>query len=521
MQEYTLAEVAAHNTKDDLWIVVDDKVYDLSKFSNFHPGGLPPLKWVAGKDATEEFYGLHRANILKKPKYQRLQIGVVAGKGRKANSDDDVTPVTPYGESLGFWRRKSPYYKPTHHRFRSALKKILSKIVTPYVNDWDAEGKLPSKKILRDLGRTGILPCFVAHEENAPRLFRKWGVELPGGIRPEDFDSFHALILAEEIRVATDGCYGVTDGMIAGIGIGLPPILKFGSDEMIERVVPDVIRGEKCICLAITEPYAGSDVAKIRTTGTAAPGGWRVDGVKKWITNGVYADYFTTLVRTKKHGMCMLLVERDEDEMEVQTRLIKTSYSTCAGTAYVTFTNAFVPERNVVGKLGRGFYQVMQNFNFERFGMICGGNRHARMVVEQCFLWASQRKVFGKSLISQPLIRFKLAQMVAEVESVHSWLEDLCYQMTQMSESEIHQYLSGTIALLKYKQTRAATVVSDNACQIFGGRALTRTGMGSIVEKFQKSFKFMAILGGSEEIMADFAIRQASKRARSDGLARL
>ncbi len=78
-----------------------------------------------------------------------------------------------------------------------------------------------------------------------------------------------------------------------------------------------------------------------------------------------------------------------------------------------------------------------------------------------------------------------------------------------------------TIALLKYRQTRASTLVSDNACQIFGGRALTQSGMGSVIEKFQKSFKFQAILGGSEEIMADFAIRQADKRAKRAGISRL
>ena len=74
---------------------------------------------------------------------------------------------------------------------------------------------------------------------------------------------------------------------------------------------------------------------------------------------------------------------------------------------------------------------------------------------------------------------------------------------------------------MKYRQTRASTLVSDNACQIFGGRALTQSGMGSVIEKFQKSFKFQAILGGSEEIMADFAIRQADKRAKRAGISRL
>merc|ERR1719433_1957244 len=127
--------------------------------------------------------------------------------------------------------------------------------------------------------------------------------------------------------------------------------------------------------------------------------------------------------------------------------------------------------------------------------------------------WALQRKVFGKTLIQQPVIRFKLAEMLAAVETLHSMLEDLTYQMCKMSTAQINKDLAGPIALLKYKQTRVATLVSDNACQIFGGRAITGSGMGYIIEKFQRSFKFQAILGGSEEIMADFAIRQAMRKA--------
>ena len=90
-----------------------------------------------------------------------------------------------------------------------------------------------------------------------------------------------------------------------------------------------------------------------------------------------------------------------------------------------------------------------------------------------------------------------------------------------MTEAEINRSLSGPIALLKYKQTRVATLVSDHACQIFGGRSLTRSGMGFFVEKFQRSQKMQAILGGSEEILADFAMRQAARTRRGYIHARL
>jgi len=175
----------------------------------------------------------------------------------------------------------------------------------------------------------------------------------------------------------------------------------------------------------------------------------------------------------------------------------------------VIFEDTRVPVSNLLGAEHAGFKLVMANFNHERWAMACGGNRLSRLVVEECFKWAMQRRVFGKLLIEQAVIREKLAHMVAQVESCQCWIEQVTHQMNSMSFDEYNAELGGTIALLKLQQTRVATFVSDQSCQIFGGRALTRTGMGSIVEKFQRTNKFGAILGGSEEIMADLGIRQA------------
>merc|ERR1712217_120205 len=234
-----------------------------------------------------------------------------------------------------------------------------------------------------------------------------------------------------------------------------------------------------------------------------------VSGVKKWITGGRTADYFATAARTGgagKSGISFLLIERDDT---VQTKQLKTSYTSAAGTAYVIFEDTRVPVGNLLGKENQGFKLVMANFNHERWAMACGGNRLSRLVVEECFKWSMQRTVFGKKLIEQPVIREKLAHMVAQVESCQCWIEQVTHQMNGMTYEEYNAKLGGVIALLKLQQTRVANFVSDQSCQIFGGRALTRTGMGAIVEKFQKTNKFGAILGGSEEIMADLGIRQA------------
>ena len=112
MKKFTLSEVARHNKDGDNYIVIDEKVYDVSSFSNFHPGGVFPLRSVAGKDATEDFYALHRASVLSNPRFKSLQIGTVEKKKGEKQSGD-----TPYGEASGFWRVHSPYYKPHHHRY--------------------------------------------------------------------------------------------------------------------------------------------------------------------------------------------------------------------------------------------------------------------------------------------------------------------------------------------------------------------------------------------------------------------
>ena len=140
------------------------------------------------------------------------------------------------------------------------------------------------------------------------------------------------------------------DGLLSGGVIGLPPVLNFGSQELQARIVPDVLAGKKYICLAISEAFAGSDVGGAQTTAVLDSDHWVVSGTKKWITNGVFADYFSTLCRTEK-GYVVLLIPRGEG---VETKPIKTSYSATAGTAFVTFESVQVPIENMIGKDGDG-----------------------------------------------------------------------------------------------------------------------------------------------------------------------
>ena len=340
---------------------------------------------------------------------------------------------------------------------------------------------------------------------------------LPCGLTAKSFDVFHEVVLLDEL--ARCGSGGVLWALLEGTSIGLPPVIAFGSEEIKQRIVKPCLAGEKNICLAVTEPSAGSDVASITTTAVKTQDGkhYIVNGIKKWITNGVFADYFTTAVRTGgggANGISLLLIEKNV--AGVKTTQMKCSGVWCSGTTLVVFENVKVPISNLIGEENKGFKLIMKNFNHERFGLIVQTLRFSRVCLEDAVTHAQRRSTFGKRLIEHPVIRAKLATMVRHVESAHAWMEQVAYALNQKDQS--HDALGGTIALLKVQSTKTFELCAREAAQIFGGLAYTRGGLGERVERLYREVRPYAIGGGSEEIMDDVGIRQALKLSEKSKL---
>ncbi|KAG8932579.1 hypothetical protein FRC01_013209 [Tulasnella sp. 417] len=397
-KSFTREEVAKHNKEGDLWVIIDAKVYDLSKFSRMHPGGLSVLldEEVAGQDATEIFYSLHRQEVLLKPGYARLQVGVLQGE------EPEILPLAPgalskvpHAEPTWLTRGYySPYFKDSHRKFQAAMRKFVDEIVYPDGQLREADGKRVSQS---------VLDAMAAKEIHAMRLGP--GKHLKG-------------------RVLFDG-----------------------------------------------------------------------------------------LVQPEEGGFTVLLIERGEG---VETTPIKTSYSPAAGTAFVTFDNVKVPVGNTLGPVDGGLIVMLANFNHERWVMCCSSARAQRLVVEECMKWCAQRKVFGKPLVSQAVVRAKLANMITRVESAQNWLEAVTYQMNNMSYKQQSSNLAGQIGFLKKYCTSTAQDTAREAVQVFGGRGITRTGMGRFIEHYHTTVTFDSLLGGAEDVLGDLGVRQAMRKMPSD-----
>jgi hypothetical protein len=288
-------EAVAKNISDDsLWFIIDSKVYDVSDFIDAHPGGEAVLKQVAGTDATEAFYNLHRQEVLQK--YSDLCIGTIEGEKPKVieHKPGDLSLV-PYGEPTWLTPQfKSPYYNDSHRRLQKAMRIFTDNELYPIAQECEKTGKYIPQSLIESMSRQGIL-----HMRLGPGKHLH-GVELMGGaVKGEEFDYFHDLIVGQESTRAN--ARGFQDGNMAGMTISISAVNQFANDEVWKKkIMEEVFSGKKKICLAITEAFAGSDVAGIRTTAEKTKDGkhYIVNGTKKWITNGMFCDYFVTGVKT-------------------------------------------------------------------------------------------------------------------------------------------------------------------------------------------------------------------------------
>jgi len=378
-------------------------------------------------------------------------------------------------------RPPSPFFNESHHEWRQQLRRWVEKEIMPYADEWDEAGEFPMElfKKAADIGLT-----------------RMGYPEEYGGIR-EGLDRFHSIVTSEEL--ARPGAGGINASLMCH-GIGLPPIMAVGSDELKARIAPGVIAGEKLISLGITEPDAGSDVAQLKTRAVKDGDDYIVNGTKTYITGAMRADYLTCAVRTGGEGaggISLLLIDMNSPGVSRQ-RLKKQGWW-ASDTAQIFFDDVRVPAENLIGAENYGFVGIMMNFNGERLGMAAGCTAMARVCLEDAAEWAQARNTFGKRLADHQVIRHKIAEMYRHINATQAYLEH-CAWRVQNGETPV-----ADLALLKVQATTTMEFCAREAMQIMGGTSYMRGGR---VERIYREVRVNAIGGGSEEIMRDLAARQ-------------
>ncbi len=375
----------------------------------------------------------------------------------------------------------SEYFNDTHEEVRRTIRKIVAEHIAPFVDEWEEAGTFPRElyTTLADAGISGI-----GYPEDL------------GGFAENDV--FMKIAASEELMRSGSG------GLVASLGsadIGLPPIVKWGTAEMKQRVVPAVLRGEKIAALAITEPSGGSDVANIRTRAVSDGDFYRVTGSKVFITSGIRADYYTVAVRTGGEGyggISLLLMEKGMPGFTTGKPLKKHGWW-ASDTAELFFDDVKVPKANLIGGENAGFFVIMTNFQMERLNLAVMANMTSQMALEESLRYVQEREAFGKPLAKMQVIRHKLADMATQVEASR----EFTYRVAARIQAGIPSVKE--VSMAKNFATKVSDHVTWEAVQIFGGMGFMRE---TLVERLARDNRILSIGGGTYEIMNEVIAKQ-------------
>lgn len=339
----------------------------------------------------------------------------------------------------------SMYFTEEHNAFRESFREFLKKEVSPYIDEWEKTGSI-ERFIWEKFGEMGYFGLNVT-EEN-------------GGL---GLDIFYTVIFLEELQKINSG--GFAAAMWAHVYLAMTHLEKEGDDFVKNNYLAPSIAGEKIGCLCITEPFAGSDVAGIRTTAVKNGDSYILNGSKTFITNGVYSDYLVVAAKTQPElgnkGISIFVVDRDSKGVSA-TKLDKLGWR-ASDTGEISFDNVEVPAQNLMGEEGKGFPYIMQHFALER--LVMGVNAHARAeyAVDYALGYMKERMAFGKSLDKFQALRHKIAEMASEVE--------MCKEFNYSIAKRLNdgQYVVKEASMSKLLSTKIADSVIYDSLQLLGG----------------------------------------------------
>ncbi|WP_088284005.1 acyl-CoA dehydrogenase family protein [Ideonella sp. A 288] len=366
-------------------------------------------------------------------------------------------------------------FTPEHRQIADTVARFVDKELNPHVPEWEAAEQYPAHEVLKKLGHLGLL-----------------GLKYPEEFGGAGLDFSYSMVMAEELGACK--CGGVPMSIGVHTDMCTPALARFGSDDLRREWLVPSIAGDMVGCLGVSEAGGGSDVAAIKTSARAVDGDYVINGSKMWITNGLQADWCCLLANTGEgpahKNKSLIIVPMDAPGITKQK--IRKIGMNSSDTAQLFFDDVRVPKRNLIGQEGMGFAFQMLQFQEERLFGAASSLKGMDALIDQTIEYTRQRKTFGKSILDNQVVHFRLAELRTEVEALRA----LTYRAVEL-------YVGGKdvtklASMAKLKCGRLVREVADSCLQYWGGMGFT---WDNPISQAYRDSRLVSIGGGADEIM--------------------
>lgn len=375
-----------------------------------------------------------------------------------------------------------PFFGDSHRALHDAAHAWSTQHLTDRVHHGSVD--LRCQELTRMLGEAGWLRYCV------PAAY--------GGMFDE-LDSRSLCLMRQTL-----GYYdGLADFAFVMQGLGSGPISLFGSETLKQKYLPKVARGEMLAAFALSEPDAGSDVAAMTTRATRTASGYRINGVKTWISNADIADFYTVFARVENdeaEGVTAFVVDANTPGLAVTER-----FDVCAphpiGT--LTFTDCDVAIEQRIGKPGQGFKVALQNLDVFRASVGAAALGFAEVALDMGIKRAASRPMFGATLADLQITQAAIGDMSTEIDAATllvyraAWERDILKQRTTRSA-----------AMAKLFATESAQRIIDRCVQLHGGLGVK---VGHPMEMLYREIRALRIYEGATEVQQVVIARETMK----------
>lgn len=363
-----------------------------------------------------------------------------------------------------------------HEEVRRTIQRFIAQEINPYVDEWEEAETFPAHQVFKKMGDLGLLGL------TKPEEFGGMGLDLTYG-----------ALLAETLGEVN--CAGVPMAIGVQTDMATPALAERGSDELRKEFLAPAIAGDMVACLGVSEVGSGSDVASVKTTARKDGDDYVINGGKMWTTNGTQADFCVVLANTSDgaphRNKSLIVVPMKTRGVDVAKKIRKIGMN-ASDTAQLFFDEVRVPQRYRIGEEGKGFIYQMEQFQIERIWGAMNAVGTLDQIINATIEYTRERKAFGRSILDNQWVQFKLAEYKTEVEALRS----LCYRAVDLvGEGKDATELA---SMAKLKAGRLLREVADGCLQFWGGMGFA---WESRISRAFRDARLPSIGGGADEVM--------------------